>query len=161
MLTRFEPSGQSLSNVGLNRVERSLIQSSPIQIHTMSLGYSTGLCDCFSDTGSCCMVALCGWTCVPESCNWAKSRSDSCHFCHWCCVPCPIWTRRNTRNLNGIHETQYLADWCLYCWCPCCAICQDARELAAIEKRRVATRVPGSSPGLVQPPSLVPESGPT
>jgi hypothetical protein len=99
----------------------------------MSEQLHTGLFDCMSDLGSCMAVLLCGWTCIPSACVWAKSRNESCTFWHCAAGPGHVWARANIRKWGGGSQTHYGKDCCAYLWCCPCATCQDMRELALLK----------------------------
>jgi hypothetical protein len=101
-------------------------------------GYSSGLCDCCSDCGTCLPVALCSVGGCPGACVWADVRAEKWTPCHWCCCVPAIWTRRMIRTENGVNTISYGNDCCLYLCCGPLATCQDCREVKAIKLKRGA-----------------------
>ncbi|KAM8927520.1 cornifelin homolog isoform 2-T2 [Pelodytes ibericus] len=88
-----------------------------------STEWDSGICDCCKDSGIC----LCG-AFVPciLACRVAKD------FGECCCLPCLFGTSIALRT--GIRERYHIkgtiCDDCVYLtFCPCCTMCQMAREL--------------------------------
>jgi hypothetical protein len=98
----------------------------------MTAGYSTGLLNCRADCKVCLSVLFCGWTQIPSSCLWAKSRGEKCTFWHWVACTSPVWARANVRHMRGEVDKRYGRDCCTYVWCWPCALCQDLREIKAL-----------------------------
>jgi Cys-rich protein (TIGR01571 family) len=96
-------------------------------------GYTTGLFDCFSDMAICGRFVLLGWCWVPSGANWAGSQREECRCIHCIAQPVPCWTRANIRKLRGVRESHYVKDTALYIFCCPCAVCQDAREMKALQ----------------------------
>lgn len=86
--------------------------------------WSTGLCDCFSDIGTC----LFTWFCYQCAMCQLASRTGEC-MCVTCFVPgAEINLRTRIRTLGGIQGS--MCNDCLtVACCGPCAACQEAREL--------------------------------
>ncbi|XP_061196345.1 placenta-specific gene 8 protein-like [Saccostrea echinata] len=88
-------------------------------------GWSTGICGCFEDFGSCCAVVLCPSCYV---CYLSSKLGES------CCLPIALGgqyalipLRTKIRAENNIYGS-ICEDCCMVCWCPQCVMCQLSRE---------------------------------
>lgn len=92
----------------------------------MSKNYSTRLCGCFGDLPTC-LYGCCCPGCLNAS-NLAAIRKENCGLFHYCFGFRSYWIRQLIRN-----EYEFGSDECddciAVCFCHCCAICQDAREI--------------------------------
>ena len=103
--------------------------------------WSFGLFGCFEDCGEC--LLACCVPCIPFGFN--ARDSDVC--CQGCCgvfcgclffLCCPFWSyiawccciRPNIRRKHGI-PTNCCMDCLAVTFCPCCALVQERRQLAA------------------------------
>ncbi|XP_033739644.1 placenta-specific gene 8 protein-like [Pecten maximus] len=86
--------------------------------------WSSGLCGCFSDCGSCLMTCLC----LP--CMECRNASRLGEFCclPYCCPGATIAMRARLRTLGGI-QGSICKDVCALACCPMCSVCQMSREL--------------------------------
>lgn len=94
-------------------------------------GWSSNVCSCCDDCGSCLMGLFC--PCVLAS-QIASNMDES------CCVPCcvPGWLivlRTKLRAENNIMGS-VMDDCCTVCCCGICVMCQMARELRFIKNSR-------------------------
>ncbi|XP_056008845.1 placenta-specific gene 8 protein-like [Ostrea edulis] len=87
--------------------------------------WSTGICGCFEDIGSCCAVTWCG---SFYMCYLSTKLGES------CCLPIAIAgygalipLRTKIRAENNIVGS-ICEDCCMVCWCPLCVMCQLSRE---------------------------------
>lgn len=104
----------------------------PVYSYNMNLDdkMDAKLCDCFSDMSVCCLTLWCPL--IVQSQNFARSRDEECEFCHCCAYAHPLWTRTNIRRKKN-QSAAMLKDYCTYCFCFPCAVCQDARELNILD----------------------------
>jgi len=92
--------------------------------------FSTGLCDCCVDIPGCLFGCFCPcWVFGKNTEHFNGNGCCSNCMCYMCCCgPCnhsPI--RRKLRlkyNLEGECN-----DFCTVLFCPCCALCQESREI--------------------------------
>ncbi|KAK9795495.1 hypothetical protein WJX73_007975 [Symbiochloris irregularis] len=102
--------------------------------------WSSGLCDCFSDCGTCCLGCWC--PCILFGQNAEKiTNQQSC--CSWCCAWCLIGGGAHhagcgcciaaplRKLLRGTYQLKNApcSDCCVHWCCATCALCQEAREL--------------------------------
>ncbi|XP_041361740.1 cornifelin homolog A-like [Gigantopelta aegis] len=117
---------------GQHQCETVVVVSQPMPpTCTQPRAWSTGLCGCCEDISSCCLGC---WCPCGLACRVAMDMGES------CCAPCcagilPLRTKlRVQHNIRG----SILLDCCVVCWCPCCALCQMAREQTHIKNNTIA-----------------------
>lgn len=100
---------------------------------TMTTTWSSGICDCCSDCGSCCLVYWC--FCIQYGYNAEKIDSGSCCLCATLsyflspCVCClTMYQRGLVRSKYGIEGNTCNDCLCSF-FCTACALCQIAREV--------------------------------
>ncbi|KAL8581022.1 hypothetical protein ACOMHN_048056 [Nucella lapillus] len=107
----------------------SVIVNQPAPVVTGPRDWSSSLCSCCDDIGSCMM----GTICPPVlACQISMKMKES--MCVPCCVPgWLIVLRAKMRADNNIQGT-VMDDCCMNCWCGLCVMCQMARELKFIRR---------------------------
>lgn len=92
-------------------------------------GWSSGLCDCFNDFGSCFM----GWFCPCALLTQISSRmGEGCCYA-WCCPGALLSLRIKLRVENNI-EGNLCDDHISVQFCGICVLCQMSRELDHVGK---------------------------
>ncbi|XP_068672746.1 placenta-specific gene 8 protein-like [Montipora capricornis] len=86
--------------------------------------WSSGLCACFDDCGSCCMGAFCP-TCLLVQVS--GRMGEGCMFAY-CCPGALIGLRVKLRIQQNI-QGNLCDDYCKVTWCGMCVLCQLSREL--------------------------------
>lgn len=86
--------------------------------------WTTGLCGCFEDCGTCCIGYFCP---LFLGCQAATTLDES------CCVPCCLYggtiaMRTKLRTLYNI-QGSICCDWCVMTHCGQLALCQMVREM--------------------------------
>lgn len=100
--------------------------------------WTTGLCNCGEDRSSCCMICLCPCVAFGQIAEIADSGSTSCRLSGVLYalilnfVGCPCWYscfyRTKLRAKFNLKEDP-CGDCLVHCFCECCALCQEYREL--------------------------------
>lgn len=88
--------------------------------------FSTGLCSCCTDCGSCCYGWICG--CCLFSDNWKKIRGTANPCCMCFCPMSMFWVRQTLRMRKHMSRND-CGDCMTSCLCWNLANCQHAREL--------------------------------
>ncbi|KAK7498745.1 hypothetical protein BaRGS_00010122 [Batillaria attramentaria] len=102
-------------------------QPAPMSMSTGPRDWSSGMCSCCDDMGSCLLGTFC--PCILAS-QVAGDMDES--ICVPCCVPgWLIVLRTKLRADNNITGT-VMDDCCKVCCCGNCVLCQMARELKFI-----------------------------
>ncbi|GMH23329.1 hypothetical protein Nepgr_025172 [Nepenthes gracilis] len=100
--------------------------------------WSTGLCDCCSDVPLCCLTCWCPCITFGRIAEIADKGTSSCgvsgalyalilaltgcQFIYSCTY------RSKIKQQYGIPASS-CGDFCIHCWCECCAMIQEYREL--------------------------------
>jgi len=92
--------------------------------------FSTGLCDCCVDIPGCLFGCVCPCWLFGKNVEHINGKGccGSCMCYTLCCGPCnhsPI--RRKLRLKHNIQGE--CNDFCTVLFCPCCALCQESREI--------------------------------
>ncbi|ESW32399.1 hypothetical protein PHAVU_002G319100 [Phaseolus vulgaris] len=100
--------------------------------------WSTGLCDCFSDCGNCCITLWCPCITFGRLAEIVDRGSSSCGasgalYTLVCCVTCcaclySCFYRSKMRRQHGL-KGNGCTDCLIHCCCEPCALCQEYREL--------------------------------
>ncbi|XVF50630.1 hypothetical protein PTKIN_Ptkin04bG0117200 [Pterospermum kingtungense] len=99
--------------------------------------WSSGLCSCCEDCSSCLTTCCCPCITFGQNAEIVDRGTTTCVgagvfyylLAHACC--CSIYTctyRKKLRSMYGLKE-EPCADFFVHCFCHCCAICQEYREL--------------------------------
>ncbi|KAI4312847.1 hypothetical protein MLD38_037637 [Melastoma candidum] len=99
--------------------------------------WTTGLCGCFEDFTNCCITCWCPCVTFGQNAEIIDRGKISCvragmvcyslgHFTFHAIYTCTY--RSKLRGQYSIPGDQ-CADFCIHCWCPFCAFCQEHREL--------------------------------
>ncbi|ONK54780.1 uncharacterized protein A4U43_UnF11550 [Asparagus officinalis] len=100
--------------------------------------WSTGLCDCFDDTGNCCITCFCPCITFGQIAEIIDKGSTSCgasgalYTLILCLTGCQCiyscFYRSKMRAQYSLHESP-CNDCLVHCCCEACALCQEYREL--------------------------------
>lgn len=102
--------------------------------------WSTGLCNCGGDCGNCCVTCLCPCITFGQIAEITDSGSTSCgvsgalyalllYFTGCTCCCCySCFYRTKLRTKFNLKENP-CGDFLVHCFCECCALCQEYREL--------------------------------
>eukprot|EP00741_Cyanophora_paradoxa_P023830 tig00021623_g23018.t1 len=123
--------------------------------------YSTGLCGCCEDPGSCLISCLCPQIQIGLTAQ-AFDGSDCCLTTTVTClidwVACYLGTvgmgcqyRRKIRRAYNLEPADECYDCLVFCCCNCCAVSQDAREVMKRGRAPVAFLAPSLRPYAPQP----------
>mmetsp|Transcript_9359 Transcript_9359/g.15408 ORF Transcript_9359/g.15408 Transcript_9359/m.15408 type:complete len:182 (-) Transcript_9359:435-980(-) len=117
----------------------------------MANTYHAGLCGCFSDPAVCCVTCLCPSITVAQTMQRFENSDDFLGNC----LPVML-VDLFTGNLGSAifgcqNRQQYRAaykipgnacsDGCVFCFCTCCAVIQDAREVKIRQRYSVKQQV--------------------
>lgn len=99
--------------------------------------WTTGLCGCFEDIGSCCMTCCCPCIIFGQNAEVIDKGRTSCSiaalifyglsYIGFGCLYSYTY-RSKLRGLYSLPEEPCM-DLCIHCFCTHCAICQEYREL--------------------------------
>ncbi|KAL3635956.1 Protein CADMIUM RESISTANCE 2 [Castilleja foliolosa] len=100
--------------------------------------WSTGLCDCFSDSRNCCITCWCPCITFGQIAEIVDKGSSSCGLSGTlytllacvtgcaCCLSC--FYRTKMRQQYSLHDSA-CGDCAVHFFCESCALCQEYREL--------------------------------
>ena len=146
-------------NVGQNQTLRGPIVD-PTRL------WSSDLCDCCMDCGTCAMSWFC--PCVQVGMNATKVSNCSSPHLEGCCCGfwyCMLWLmclgyffgcglRMRIRERNRIYGNP-CGDCCTHFWCPFCAVAQEGREVKyRLKALRNAQEMTTASPIVSQMPNV-------
>jgi Cys-rich protein (TIGR01571 family) len=103
------------------------VKSREIFLHEMP--FTTGLCDCCSDTGSCLDVFFCGLCHLSRVENALNFQPDKCSCICPCCALCHLCTVQDLMGQRFAPETDISYGCCTTVICASCVLCQTSREL--------------------------------
>jgi len=94
--------------------------------------WNSNICDCCIDVKSCCHAFLCPCCAFARVVRNMEDRSGCCRGC--CCLVCPfsVFIRAPYRKQLRVKynlPAKPCNDCCTACWCPCCALAQELREI--------------------------------
>ncbi|KAK3043070.1 hypothetical protein RJ639_001185 [Escallonia herrerae] len=102
------------------------------------VAWSTGLCDCFSDTRNCCITCWCPCITFGQIAEMVDKGSSACgsngalYALIACVTGCACFYscfyRAKMRQQYSLHEVP-CGDCLVHCCCETCALCQEYREL--------------------------------
>ncbi|XP_018429347.1 PREDICTED: cornifelin homolog A-like [Nanorana parkeri] len=116
------------------------VQPPSVISHTTTLsqpnpvGWSSGICDCCDDVGTCCFAYwcfpcfLCATVNEHGECLCLPMLDTGCLGCSPICPPVSMAMRASVRERYKI-PVSICADCCILYWCFTCAWCQMAREI--------------------------------
>ncbi|PRP74655.1 hypothetical protein PROFUN_03577 [Planoprotostelium fungivorum] len=101
-------------------------------LETMSADFSTDLCGCFEDIGSCLLTCICFP--ITHAQNEALLAERECGFTDFLCALTAssaniYFNRQHIRSKYGMERGQECSDCCVVLFCGPCATCQHNREL--------------------------------
>ncbi|CAH9073370.1 unnamed protein product [Cuscuta europaea] len=105
---------------------------------TARVPWSTGLCDCFSDPTNCCITLCCPCITFGQVAEIVDKGSNPCgvsgalYALLECVTGCAClyscFYRSKLREQFALTESP-CGDCLVHCFCECCALCQEYREL--------------------------------
>ncbi|KAL8581021.1 hypothetical protein ACOMHN_048055 [Nucella lapillus] len=123
------PMGMMAGGQAYHHNTTTVIVNQPAPVVTGPREWSSTLCSCCDDMGSCMMGTFCP---LVLACQISMEMEES--MCVPCCVPgWLIVLRTKMRAQNKIQGT-VMDDCCMNCWCGHCVMCQMARELKFIRR---------------------------
>ncbi|XP_062569500.1 cornifelin homolog isoform X2 [Saccostrea cucullata] len=135
-ITSQPGAGQSFGYHSTSNTTVVVTQQQQVPTRPPKRGWSTGICGCFEDFGSCCAVILCPSCYV---CYLSNKLGES------CCLPFAIAghgalipLRTKIRAENNIHGS-ICEDCCMVLWCSQCVMCQLSREYDNIQLNQELT----------------------
>ncbi|XP_044490638.1 protein PLANT CADMIUM RESISTANCE 11-like [Mangifera indica] len=136
---RFSAVSNSLAATPLSQMTTTGIPMSSLnQQPKNKVGWSSGLCDCFSDWRNCCLTCWCPCMTFGQIAEIVDKGSSSCGVtgalctliccvtCSPCCFTC--FYRSKMRKQYMLHKKP-CCDCLVHCCCMYCALCQEHREL--------------------------------
>jgi Cys-rich protein (TIGR01571 family) len=95
--------------------------------------FSSSICDCCEDIQKCLHGCLCPcWMFGKNVEMISGGRVSCCEACmKYCCCCGPLSHSAHRRKLRLKYDldAEPCNDFCVVCLCPCCALCQEAREI--------------------------------
>lgn len=123
------PMGMIAGGPGYTTNTTTVIVNQPAPVVTGPRDWSSTLCSCCDDMGSCLMGMFCPWI---LACQVSMEMEES--MCVPCCVPgWMVVLRTKLRTENNIQGT-VMDDCCTTCCCGHCVLCQMSRELKYIRQ---------------------------
>ena len=122
-----------------NQVAGTALQAVGIQRR-----WSSGLCDCCKDTGSCCDVYFCTACQVARQCNAIDGQINQNDMCLCCVSLILLYYGNGGEGLlamiiryrlvakYSITEESVIMTFCLSMCCPLCSMCQSHRQLTSM-----------------------------
>lgn len=91
--------------------------------------YSSGLCDCTQDIGTCVDVLCCTMCHVSHVTNALNFKPNECSCICPCWICCEIYATQDLMSLRFAPEPGLNSGCCRVMFCPLCVTCQTSREL--------------------------------
>ncbi|XP_020899111.1 placenta-specific gene 8 protein [Exaiptasia diaphana] len=114
----YPPSHQTTTNV-------TVIQQQPTVKQPRK--WSSGMCGCFEDCGSC-FLGMCCPSCLLTEVS--SRMGEGC--CFTCCCPGSLLGLRIKLRVENNIQGSLMDDYCAVMCCPLCVLCQLSRELKSL-----------------------------
>ena len=123
------PSNQPPNNENMN-LTPALPPTINVKLITQNQEFSSGICDCCVDVSGCIFGCLCPCWLFGKNVQNLSNRSCCSHcLCYICCGPCNHSPYRRMLRIKYNLDAEPCNDCCVALVCPCCALCQEAREI--------------------------------
>ena len=135
-IVQFTPIGQVQSTAQVQpvaQVQPQFPSEIIVRLVKKQQEFSSSICDCCEDIQKCLHGCLCPCWMFGKNVEMISGGRVSCceaclKYC-FCCGPLSHSAHRRKLRLKYDLDAEPCNDFCVVCLCPCCALCQEAREI--------------------------------